>query len=144
MQGFDPCRVGSTPARAATSEWLATFSYVQTITTTQTKKERKRKMRRDLITRTISGTEVTVKVADPATDAITRKVITLNKAVDDKEKAKKLVSKQLDPEKEVLLVVESLTKIDKLFGITVSDFMSHAIELDPATRDAIATETVTE
>lgn len=94
-------------------------------------------MRRDLITRTISGTEVTVKVAHPETDEISRKVVTLNKVVEDKEKAKKLVLKELDPATEVLIVVENLNKIDKLFGITVSDFMAHAIELDPATRDEL-------
>lgn len=94
-------------------------------------------MRRDLITRTISGTEVVTMVANSTSNTITEKTITLNKVVDDVEKAKKLVAKQLKDTDEVLVSVKSLTKIDKLFGITVADFMAHAIELDPSTRNAI-------
>lgn len=101
-------------------------------------------MRRDLITRTISGTEVTVKVVDPATDMISEKVITLGKAVEDVKQIKKLVSKELDSETEVLVSIKSINKIDKLFGISVSDFMAHAVELDPVTRNVLATGEATD
>ena len=94
-------------------------------------------MRRDLITRTISGTEVVTMVANSTTNTITEKTITLNKVVDDVEKAKKLVAKQLKDTDEVLVSIKSLNKIDKLFGITVADFMAHAIELDPETRNEL-------
>ena len=101
-------------------------------------------MRRDLITRTISGTEVVTMVANSATNTITEKTITLNKVVEDVEKAKKLVAKQLKDTDEVLVSVKALNKIDKLFGITVADFMAHAIELDPETRNELHPATAEE
>ena len=101
-------------------------------------------MRRDLITRTISGTEVVAMVANSTSNTIEEKTITLNKVVEDTDKAKKLVAKQLKDTEEVLVSIKSLTKIDKLFGITVADFMAHAIELDPATRNALETEATDE
>lgn len=97
-------------------------------------------MRRDLITRTISGTKVTAKVVDANTDIISTKELVLNKVVSDTDKVKKLVTKELS-EGEVLVSIVSTEKIDKLYGVTVADFMAHAIELDPATRDEIKTET---
>lgn len=93
-------------------------------------------MRRDLITRTISGTEVIAKVVNKTTDEISRKSVILNKVVTDSDKAAKLVTKQL-AEDEVLIHVESFTKVDKMYGITPADFIAHAIELDPVTREAI-------
>ena len=98
-------------------------------------------MRRDLITRTISGTEVVAMVANSTTNTIEEKTITLNKVVEDAEKAKKLVAKELKDTDYVLVSIKSFTKIDKLFGITVADFMAHAIELDPATRNELNTPT---
>lgn len=95
-------------------------------------------MRRDLITRTISGTKVTAKVINPATDEITTKEVVLSKVVKDANKVKKLVSKELS-ENEVLVSITATEQIDKLFGVTVADFMAHAIELDPTTRDTIET-----
>lgn len=94
-------------------------------------------MRRDLITRTISGTEAVAMVANSTTNTIEEKSITLNKVVEDAEKAKKLVAKELKDTDYVLVSIKSFTKIDKLFGITVADFMAHAIELDPATRNEL-------
>ena len=96
-------------------------------------------MRRDLITRTISGTEVIAKVVNKATDEISEKSIVLNKVVTENDKAAKLVAKQLT-EDEVLISIKSLAKVDKMYGITPADFIAHAIELDPATREAIKTE----
>ena len=97
-------------------------------------------MVRDLITRTISGTKVTAKIVNPITDEISRKEIMLSKVVTDAEKVKKLVVRQLDPSTEVLIHVEATEKIDKLFGISVADFMAHAVELDPATRALLKSE----
>lgn len=101
-------------------------------------------MRRDLITRTISGTEVIAKVVNKTTDEISRKTVILTKVVKDADKASKLVAKQLSDD-EVLIHIESLNKVDKMYGITPADFIAHSIELDPKTREAIETsEAVTE
>lgn len=94
-------------------------------------------MRRDLITRTISGTKVTAKVIEATTDAIELKEFTLNKVMSDTKKIAKEIAKKFEGTNYVLVSIENVEKIDKLYGITVDDFMSHAIELDPATREAI-------
>lgn len=91
-------------------------------------------MSRNLITRTISGTKVVAKVVNPETDAITQKEIVLDKVITDANKVSKAVAKALDPNTEVLVSVVSTEQIDKLFGITVADFMANAVELDPKTR----------
>lgn len=93
-------------------------------------------MRRDLITRTVTATKVTVKVINPATDEISTKEVVLGKAVEDADKVTKLVKKQLN-DSEVFVGVVATEKLEKLYGITVEDFIAHSIELDPATREAI-------
>lgn len=97
-------------------------------------------MRRDLITRTISATVATVKVVDPATDVISEKVVTLEKAVTDADKVKKMVAKYLNPHTEVLIHVKEFHTVDKLYGMTIASFMAAAGELDPNTRDFIKAE----
>lgn len=95
-------------------------------------------MRRDLITRTISGTKATVKVINPATDVVSTKEVQLSKVLEG-AKLEKAVRKELTAD-ECFVAIISSEKVDKLFGITPSDFMAHAIELDPATRNALNTE----
>ena len=92
-------------------------------------------MRRDLVTRTISGTEATAKVINPQTDEISEKVIVLGKAITDPAKVTKLVKKALDSETEVLIHVKEFHTVDKLYGMPITDFMANAKELDPSTRD---------
>lgn len=93
-------------------------------------------MRRDLITRTISGTKATVKVINPATDEITTREIMLSKVLDG-DKLEKAVKKELVAG-EVFVAIVAVEKVEKMYGITPSDFMAHAIELDPATRNVLA------
>lgn len=97
-------------------------------------------MRRDLITRTISATVATVKVVNPETDAISEKVVALGKVIEDAAKVKKAAEKLLDPKTEVIIHVKEFHKVDKLYGMTITDFMAAAGELDPKTRDFIKTE----
>jgi len=92
-------------------------------------------MRRDLITRTISGTMATVKVINPVTGEISTRDIMLSKVLEG-SKLEKAVRNELQPDEAFVAIVASV-RVDKLYGITPSDFMAHAIELDPATRDAI-------
>ncbi|MBP3887742.1 MAG: hypothetical protein J6F30_08860 [Cellulosilyticum sp.] len=95
-------------------------------------------MRRDLITRTISGTKATVKVINPATDKVSTREIQLLKVLEG-AKLEKAVKKELTSD-ECFVAITASEKVDKLYGITPSDFMAHAIELDPATRDVLETE----
>jgi len=100
-------------------------------------------MRRDMVTRTVLGTKATVKLIDPATEAITTDEILISKAFaeDDKDGVKKAVTKAIKDSGLILLSVVEFAPMNKLFGLDTSKFMEMAIELDPETRKPLATET---
>ena len=92
-------------------------------------------MRRDMVTRTVIGTVVVVKVVNTATDAITVETVKLNKAFTDPAD-KKLTNavKKVLPADVVIIKIESLAPMNKLYGIDTAKFMELAVELDPQTR----------
>lgn len=96
-------------------------------------------MRRDMITRTVIGTEVDVKVVNTATDAITFEKVKLNKAFTDiaDKKLMNAVKKALTTDV-VVIKIEAITPMNKLYGLDTSKFMEQAIELDPKTRKPLA------
>lgn len=98
-------------------------------------------MRRDMVTRTVIGTEVDVKVVNTATDAITVEKVKLNKAftnIADK-KLMNAVKKVLTSDV-VVIKIEAIAPMNKLYGLDTSKFMEQAIELDPKTRKPLAQE----
>ena len=94
-------------------------------------------MARNMVTRTVHGTQVAVKVVDKETEQIVEDKIVLSKAfsADDTDKLKKAVTKALSEDK-ILVSIVSTTAVDKCYGVPVSFFMEHATELDPKTRSA--------
>lgn len=95
-------------------------------------------MRKEMVTRTVIGTEATVKVVNTATEEIKRETVKLNKAFTDLSDKKMLnaVKKAL-PEDVVIIKVEALAPMNKLYGLDTAKFMEMAIELDPTTRKPI-------
>lgn len=95
-------------------------------------------MRKDMVTRTVIGTEVKVKVVNTATEQISSEVVKLNKAYDDINDTKltKAVKKAL-PDDMVIIKVEALVPLNKLYGLDSAKFMEFAVELDPKTRKPI-------
>lgn len=91
-----------------------------------------------MITRTVVGTQITAKVVNKVTDEITSKSIILDAKLtaDDSTKAIRLASKSLT-EDEVVISVADFTPVEKLYGVSVDDFMAVAKELDPTTRKPI-------
>lgn len=91
-----------------------------------------------MITRTVVGTQLTAKVVNKETDEITNKTIILDTKLtaDDSAKALRLASKTVTAD-EVVISVSDFTPVEKLYGVSVEDFMSVATELDPATRKPI-------
>lgn len=91
-----------------------------------------------MITRTVVGTQITAKVVNKVTDEITTKPIILDTKLtaEDSAKAIRLASKSLS-EDEVVISVADFTPVEKLYGVSVDDFMAVAKELDPATRKPI-------
>ena len=96
-------------------------------------------MRRDMVTRTVIGTEVDVKVVNTATDAITVEKVKLNKAFTDitDKKLMNAVKKALTTDV-VVIKIEAIAPMNKLYGLDTSKFMEQAIELDPKTRKPLA------
>ena len=95
-------------------------------------------MRKDMVTRTVVGTQATVKVVNTSTETITREEVLLNKTYEDTQD-KKLINaiKKSLPDDVVIIKVESLVPMNKLYGVETSKFMENAIELDPVTRKPI-------
>lgn len=100
-------------------------------------------MARNMVTRTVKGTEVTVKVVDAATDAISTEKVLLSKPYKDDAKLKKAVAKAV-PEGKILIAVLSTEQVNKCYGVSTSKFMELAVELDPETRRAVEAEEAAE
>ena len=103
-------------------------------------------MARNMVTRTVKGTEVTLKVVDAATEQIVPHILALAKSftstdeagnsVVDTEKLKKAVIKAL-PDGLILVSISDTKEINKCYGVPTAKFMELAVELDPTTRSAI-------
>ena len=93
-----------------------------------------------MITRTVVGTEITAKVVNKNTDEVSTYSTVVSKVVSEDKDAVKALAKVI-PAELVIINVVSLKKIEKLYGMTVADFMAHSIELDPTTRKPLATTT---
>ena len=104
-------------------------------------------MARNMVTRTVKGTEVTVKVVDAASEQIVQETIVLgrdyttkdeagNIIVEDEAKLKKAVAKAI-PDGKILVAIVSATPVNKCYGVPTAQFMELAVELDPATRSKL-------
>lgn len=106
-------------------------------------------MSRNMVTRTVKGTEVTAKVVDAETEQIVAHTVTLAKSftttdeegntVVNTDKLKKEVTKAL-PEGLILVSIAETKEINKCYGVPTAKFMELAVELDPATRSALAAD----
>ena len=91
-----------------------------------------------MVTRGIDGTKAVIKTINTATDEIsTREVVLSKDLTGDEKKLNKAVVKSLN-EGEVLIRVEKVEVIHKLYGMDMSQFLASAIELDPTTRKPVA------
>lgn len=97
-----------------------------------------------MVTRTVLGTEVTVKAIDPETEEIKEVQVLLSKryTIDD-PKLDKVVRKNLDKSL-VLVSIKGVKEMNKLYGLDTSKFMELALELDPETRKVLKTGEDTE
>lgn len=94
-------------------------------------------MARGVVTRTVTGVEVNIKVVDTNTEEIVSDKIILNKtkAIETVEGLKKAITKTL-PSDKILVSVGESTEINKCYALEVSKFMELAHEVDPKTRTA--------
>lgn len=89
-----------------------------------------------MITRAVDGTKATVKVVSRTTNEIFTKEVVLSKDyTDDSKKLFKECVKALSNDEDLVIInVENVEKVHKLFGLDVAKYMELAIELDPETR----------
>ena len=92
-----------------------------------------------MITRAVDGTKATVKVVSRSTNEIFTKEVVLSKDFtgDTKKLFKECVKALSNDEDLVIINVENVEKVHKLFGLDTAKFMELAIELDPETRKPI-------
>ena len=96
-------------------------------------KEKEKRTMATMITRTVVGTSITAKVVNKNTDEVTTFSSVVSKVVTEEKDAVKALSKVI-PSELVIINIVSCDKVEKLYGMTVADFMAHSVELDPATR----------
>lgn len=99
--------------------------------------------RRDMVTRTVVGTKVTVKVVDVNTDALSKIDVNLPKAYELEDAKLTKEVKKVIADNLVIVKVESVEPVNKLFGLDTAKFMELAMELDPETRKPLETKTET-
>lgn len=92
-----------------------------------------------MVTRSVIGTEITAKVVNKNTDDVTTYTAVVSKSVDDEKAATKELAKVI-PEELVIIKIESMTRVEKLYGVDQQQFMDIAVELDPVTRKPITNE----
>ena len=96
-------------------------------------------MRKDMVTRTVVGTQAIVKVVNTATEEITRENVILNKTFTETSDKKLINALKKSLSADVVIIkVESLVPMNKLYGLDTAKFMEMAVELDPTTRKPIA------
>ena len=102
-------------------------------------KEKEKRNMATMITRTVLGTLITAKVVNKYTDEVGLHSAVVSKVVAEEKDAAKALAKVL-PEEFVIINVVSMEKVENLYGMTVADFMAHAVELDPQTRKPLTKE----
>ena len=90
--------------------------------------------RKEIVTRTIIGTEVTVLALNTTTCEPFNAVYVINGKENDDKKLLKTVKKLYDTEEVSNVKIVSTVAVDKLYGMWQEDFIKNAMELDPTTR----------
>lgn len=89
-------------------------------------------------TRTLFTQTVTALVFDKETAEPSNITLTLPTPIADPAKLEKAVAKKVNTDNIKLIEVVDADIEEQLYGITVEDFMSHAVKLDPKTRKPLA------
>ena len=90
------------------------------------------------ITRTVQHQNVTALVFDKNTAEAFNKTITVSPVITDPAKLSKAVAKRIDNDDNKFIEVVDVEVVEKCYGISVEDFMAHAVELNPKTRHALS------
>lgn len=89
-------------------------------------------------TRTISKQNVTALVFDKETAEAMNATVTIAPPIDDDKRLANAVRKKVETDNIKFIEVVDVTLDEQVYGITLDDFMAHAVLLDPDTRKALA------
>lgn len=85
-------------------------------------------------TRTISKQNVIALVFDKETAEAGNTNVTIAPPITDMAKLEKAVAKKLDNDKQKFIEIVDVSMDETVYGVTLDDFMSVAVKLDPKTR----------
>lgn len=89
-------------------------------------------------TRTISKQNVIALVFDTETAEATNTPVTIAPPIDDEKRLANAVRKKVEKDSNIKFIqIVDVTLDEQVYGITLDDFMAHAVLLDPTTRKAI-------
>ena len=94
--------------------------------------------RKPMITRTIMSTRATVLCLNVETAEPTTEVFELARTYKDEDKLMKALKAQYENESTKLVHITDITEVEKLYGMSETDFMLNAVELDPTTRKPLS------
>lgn len=97
-------------------------------------------MRKPMVTRTFETMVFEVMVVDVNTKTIGTTVCKLSRVINDHEKRTKAIKEMVENETTKFVMVTATKTETKLYGMSESDFLKYAIELDPTTRKALEVE----
>lgn len=90
--------------------------------------------RKPMITRTIMSTKATVLCLNVETAEPTNETFDLARTYKDNDKLMKALKAQYETENTKLVHIVDVQEVEKLYGMSETDFMLNAVELDPTTR----------
>ena len=97
-------------------------------------------MKKYPFTRTISMQNVVALVFDKETAEATNTSVIISPVITDTKKLVKAVAEKLNNGNTVFIEIVDVTVDEKVYGVTMEDFMSIAVELDPKTRNLPTTD----
>ena len=95
--------------------------------------------RKPMVTRTFETMNVEVMTVDITTQKVSNTICTLSRVIDDNNKLEKAVREQFNGNEKFVAIVNKTIE-SKLYGMSESDFLKYAVELDPETRKALENE----
>ena len=100
--------------------------------------------RKPMVTRTIKTTKVNVLCLDVVAGEPFNKMVTLPRTFSDEKKLMKAVHENVDTETIKAVHIVDKQEVTSLYGMSESDFIASAKELDPESRKIIEQEAGTE
>ena len=87
-------------------------------------------------TRTISKQNVTVLAFDKETAEPFNMVVQVAPPINDEDKLERFVEKKVNNDNTKFIEIVDVSTDSKVYGITLEDFLAHAVELNPENRKA--------